>query len=196
MSEQELVFNVKELHVISLTCSECGNGTIFDFNSSDYLENFVSPNCTVCKAELMVDLQKQLKAYHCFYDSMSRCQQVKFRVRLETPEAALSATAAESAAAVSAAAVVSATALSATAAESALEVREMVSTAVAEVQQVAITAAATTIESATEVKHMVSTAMAQVHEMASAAVTDVQQAVVKILAREHVWARKHGTEHK
>jgi uncharacterized ferredoxin-like protein len=52
MSEQELVFNVRELHVLSLTCSECGHGTIFDFKSSDYLEKSVSPKCSVCKAEL------------------------------------------------------------------------------------------------------------------------------------------------
>ena len=192
MSEQELVFNVKELHVISLTCSECGHGTIFDFKSSDYLEKSVSPVCSICKTELMIDLQQQLKSYRCFYDSMSRCERVEFRVRLQTPEVALSATAAETAMAVSAAAE-----------ESAIKVQEMVSTAVAEVQQVAIAAAATTIESTTEVQHMVSTALAQVHEMTSTAVTQVQAAVVKILAREQdvskfgepsFWARKHGTE--
>ena len=214
MSEQELIFNVKELHVISLTCSECGHGTIFDFKSSDYLDKSVSPVCSICKTELMVDLQEQLKSYRCFYDSMSRCERVEFRVRLQTPEVALTGTAAESAAAVSKAAVVSATALSATAAEtamavsaaaeeSAIKVKEMVSTAVAEVQQVAIAAAATTIESTTEVQHMVSTALAQVHEMTSTAVNQVQAAVVKILAREQdvskfgepsFWARKHGTE--
>ena len=192
MSEQELIFNVKELHVISLTCSECGHGTIFDFKSSDYLEKSVSPVCSICKTELMIDLQEQLKSYRCFYDSMSRCERVEFRVRLQTPEVALSATAAETAMAVSAAAE-----------ESAIKVKEMVSTAVAEVQQVAIAAAATTIESTTEVQHMVSTALAQVHEMTSTAVNQVQAAVVKILAREQdvskfgepsFWARKHGTE--
>ena len=26
-----VVFNVKEFHVLSLTCSQCGHGTIFDF---------------------------------------------------------------------------------------------------------------------------------------------------------------------
>jgi hypothetical protein len=90
MSEQELVFNVKELHVLSLTCSECGHGTIFDFKSTDYLEKSVSPVCSICKTELMVDLQEQLKSYRCFYDSMSRCERMEFRVRLSKPEAAAS----------------------------------------------------------------------------------------------------------
>src|SRR5580704_4221477 len=120
MSEQELVLNVKELHVLSLTCSHCGHGTIFDFKSSDYLEKSVSPQCSVCKTELAVDLQEQLKAYRCFYDSMSMCERLEFRVRLNNPEAAASA------------------ALS----ESATEVREVVSTAVAEVQQAVVTALA------------------------------------------------------
>ena len=86
MSEQELVFKVKELHVLSLMCSTCGHGTIFDFKSSDYLEKSVSPVCSICKTELMVDLQEQLKSYRCFYDSMSRCERVEFRVRLNKPE--------------------------------------------------------------------------------------------------------------
>ena len=93
MSEQELVLNVKELSVLSLTCSNCGHGTIFDFKSSDYLEKMVSPFCSICKTELAVDLQEQLKAYRFFYDSMSACERVEFRVRVNNPEA----TAAESA---------------------------------------------------------------------------------------------------
>lgn len=109
MSEQELVFNVKELHVISLTCVHCGHGIIFDFKSSDYLEKLVSPRCSICKTELEVDLQEQLKAYRCFYDSMSACERVEFRVRLSKPEAAAS--------------------------ESAIQVQQAVSTAVAEVQE-------------------------------------------------------------
>ena len=108
MSEQELVFNVRELHVLSLTCSQCGHGTIFDFKSSDYLEKMVSPVCSICKTELAVDLQEQLKAYRGFYDSMSACERVEFRVRLIRPEAA--------------------------AAESSNNVEQAVSTAVAEVQ--------------------------------------------------------------
>jgi hypothetical protein len=108
MSEQELVFNVKELHVLSLTCSQCGHGTIFDFKGSDYLEKMVSPVCSICKTELAVDLQEQLKAYRGFYDSMSACDRVEFRVRLIRPEAA--------------------------AAESSNNVEQAVSTAVAEVQ--------------------------------------------------------------
>jgi uncharacterized ferredoxin-like protein len=86
MSEQELVFKVKELHVLSLTCSECGHGTIFDFKDTHYLEKIVTPKCCVCMTELAVDLQEQLKAYRCFYDSMSRCERVEFRVRLNKPE--------------------------------------------------------------------------------------------------------------
>jgi hypothetical protein len=109
MSEHELVFHVKELHVISLTCSECGHGTIFDFKSTDYLEKSVSPKCSICKTELEVDLQEQLKAYRGFYDSMSACERVEFRVRLNQPEAAAS--------------------------EAATEVTQAVSTAVAEVQE-------------------------------------------------------------
>jgi hypothetical protein len=108
MSEQELVLNVKELHVLSLTCSHCGRGTIFDFKSSDHLENSISPHCAICKTALGSDLQEQLKAYGRFYDSMSRCEGLEFRVRLNNPEAASS--------------------------ESASEVQQAVSTAVAEVQ--------------------------------------------------------------
>jgi hypothetical protein len=92
MSEQELVFNVRELHVISLACANCGHGTIFDFETKDYLEKSVSPRCAVCKTELEVDLQEQLEAYRCFYGSMSKCERVEFRVRLNKPEAAASAT--------------------------------------------------------------------------------------------------------
>jgi hypothetical protein len=107
MSEQELVFNVKELHVLSLACSNCGHGTIFDFETQDYFEKLVSPICAVCKAELEVDLKEQLNAYRGFYESMSKCARIEFRVRLNKPEAAASAS----------------------------DVREAVSTAVAEVQE-------------------------------------------------------------
>jgi hypothetical protein len=34
----------------------------------------------------MVDLQEQLKAYRCFYDSMSNCERLEFRVRVNKPE--------------------------------------------------------------------------------------------------------------
>ena len=97
MSGQELILNVKELHVLSLTCAHCGHGTIFDFRSSDYLEKSVSAQCAICKTELAVDLQEQLKAYRCFYDSMSKCDRLEFRVRLNNPDAAASAAASESA---------------------------------------------------------------------------------------------------
>lgn len=95
MSEQELVLNVKELHILSLTCSECGHGTIFDFKCNDHLEKSVSSLCGICKKELAVDLQEQLKAYRCFYDSMSACERIEFRVRLHKPETAASASAVE-----------------------------------------------------------------------------------------------------
>jgi hypothetical protein len=91
MSEQELIFKVKELHVISLVCGNCGHGTTFDFETKDYLEKSVSARCAVCNLELEVDLQEQLKAYRGFYDSMSKCERVEFRVRLSNPEAAASA---------------------------------------------------------------------------------------------------------
>jgi hypothetical protein len=61
----------------------------------------------VCNTELEVDLKEQLNAYRCFYESMSKCGRIEFRVRLNKPEAAASAS----------------------------DVREAVSTAVAEVQQ-------------------------------------------------------------
>jgi hypothetical protein len=114
MSEQELVFNVKELHVLSLGCGNCGHGTIFDFETKDYLEQSVSPKCAVCNAELEVDLKEQLKAYRCFYDSMSRCERVEFRVRLSKPMIAAPGT----------------------------EVQQAVRAAVAEVQQAVTTALA------------------------------------------------------
>jgi hypothetical protein len=107
MSEQELVFNVKELHVMSLACANCGHGTIFDFETKDYLEKLVSPKCAVCNTELEVDLREQLNAYRGFYDSMSKCERVEFRVRVTKPEAPASA----------------------------IEVQAAVSSAVAEVQQ-------------------------------------------------------------
>jgi hypothetical protein len=107
MSEQELIFNVKELHVLSLACSNCGHGTTFDFEAQGYLEKLVSPVCAVCKTELEVDLKEQLNAYRCFYESMSKCARIEFRVRLNKPEAAPSAS----------------------------DVREAVSTAAAEMQE-------------------------------------------------------------
>jgi hypothetical protein len=114
MSEQELIFNVKELHVISLACGNCGHGTIFDFETSDYLEKLVSPKCAVCNTELEVDLKEQLNAYRGFYESMSKCERVEFRVRLHQPAAPASAS----------------------------EMREAVSSAVAEVQEAVTTAVA------------------------------------------------------
>jgi uncharacterized ferredoxin-like protein len=114
MSEQELVFNVKELHVLSLTCGNCGHGTIFDFETQDYQEKLVSPRCAVCNTELEVDLREQLNAYRGFYESMSKCVRIEFRVRMSKPEAAASAS----------------------------DVREAVSTAVAEVQEAVTTAIA------------------------------------------------------
>ena len=62
-------------------------GQIFDFETKDYLEKSVSSKCAVRNVELEVDLKEQLKAYRCFYDSMSRCERVEFRVRLRKPEA-------------------------------------------------------------------------------------------------------------
>ena len=112
MSEQELVFNVRELHILSLACGNCGHGTIFDFETTDYQEKLISPKCAVCNLELEVDLKEQLNAYRCFYESMSKCERVEFRVRLNKPETAASAN----------------------------EVREAVSTAVAEVQAAVTTA--------------------------------------------------------
>ena len=112
MSEQELVFNVKELHILSLACGNCGHGTIFDFETTGYQEKLISPKCAVCNTELEVDLKEQLNAYRCFYESMSKCERVEFRVRLNKPEAAASAS----------------------------EVRAAVSTAVAEVQEAVTTA--------------------------------------------------------
>jgi uncharacterized ferredoxin-like protein len=91
LSEQELIFNVKELHVLSLTCGQCGHGTTFDFETKDYLEKSVSPKCAVCDTELEVDLKEQLNAYRCFYESMSKCERIEFRVRLKKPEATTSA---------------------------------------------------------------------------------------------------------
>ena len=91
MSEQELVFNVKELHILSLACSNCGHGTIFDFETQDYQEKLISPKCAVCNTELEVDLKEQLNAYRGFYESMSKCKRVEFRVRLNKPEAAATA---------------------------------------------------------------------------------------------------------
>jgi len=112
MSEQELILNVKELHVLSLACANCGHGTIFDFETKDYLEKMVSPKCAVCNDELATDLKDQLNAYRCFYESMSKCERVEFRVRLSKPEAAASAS----------------------------EMQEAVSNAVAEVQEAVTTA--------------------------------------------------------
>ena len=112
MSEQELILSVKELHVISLICAHCGHGATFDFEAKDYLEKSVTPKCSVCSTELEVDLQEQLKAYRSFYDSMSICEKVSFRVRLNKPEAAASAS----------------------------EVQQAVTTAVAEVKQAVATA--------------------------------------------------------
>jgi hypothetical protein len=106
MSEQELILNVKELHVLSVTCTECGRGTIFDFQNSDCLKTVVSPRCGICNAELAFDLQEQLKAYRRFYDSMSLVDRIEFRVRLHCPEPA-----------------------------GAAEVQQVLSTAVTEVQQ-------------------------------------------------------------
>jgi uncharacterized ferredoxin-like protein len=114
MSEQELVFNVKELHILSLACGSCGHGTIFDFETQDYMEKLVSPICAVCKTELEVDLKEQLNAYRCFYETMSRCERVEFRVRLNKPAEAASAS----------------------------EVRDAVCTAVAEVREAVTTALA------------------------------------------------------
>jgi hypothetical protein len=94
LSEQELIFNVKELHVLSLTCGHCGHGTTFDFETKDYLEKSVSPKCAVCNTELEVDLKEQLNAYRCFYESMSKCERIEFRVRLKKPETATSASSA------------------------------------------------------------------------------------------------------
>jgi len=105
MSEQELIFNVRELHVLSLRCGNCGHGTIFDFETKDYLEKLVSPKCSVCNTELEVDLRDQLNAYRGFYDSMSKCERVEFRVRVDKPEAVASAGAVQGVASVALAAV-------------------------------------------------------------------------------------------
>jgi hypothetical protein len=136
MSEQELVFNVKELHVLSIGCGNCGHGTTFDFETKDYLEKSVSPKCAVCNTELEVDLKEQLKAYRCFYDSMSRCERVEFRVRLGKSEVAAPGN----------------------------EVQVAVSAAVAEVQQAIATAFAEHAASDNEVQVPVSVPVAEVQQ--------------------------------
>jgi hypothetical protein len=55
---------------------------MFDFKNSDYIEKMVSPLCCICKTQMALDIQEQLQAYRCFYESMSRCERVEFRVRL------------------------------------------------------------------------------------------------------------------
>jgi hypothetical protein len=144
MSEQELVFNVKELHVLSVGCGNCGHGTIFDFATKDYLEKSVSPKCAVCNNELEVDLKEQLKAYRCFYDSMSRCERVEFRVRLAKPEVAAPGN----------------------------EVQVAVSAAVAEVQKAITTAFAEHAAPGNEVQDAVSAAVAEVQEAVTTALAE------------------------
>jgi hypothetical protein len=144
MSEQELVFNVKELHVLSIGCGNCGHGTIFDFETKDYLEKSVSPKCAVCNNELEVDLKEQLNAYRCFYDSMSRCERVEFRVRLGKPEVAAPGN----------------------------EVRVAVSAAVAEVQKAITTAFAEHAAPGNEVQDAVSPAVAEVQQAVTTALAE------------------------
>jgi hypothetical protein len=85
MSAQELVFKVKELHVLSLACSKCGHGTLFDFKNSDYLERLLSSQCSICNTALANDFQEQLKAYGGCYSCMASREGVEFRVRVSNP---------------------------------------------------------------------------------------------------------------
>jgi hypothetical protein len=107
MSEQELVYRVKDLHVISIGCLGCGHATTIDFDNKELLEGAVPGQCSMCGKHLGIDMQA-LKGYRWFYDEVVKCDQVEFRVRGAKSEAAFLAS----------------------------EVQESISTAVAQAQQV------------------------------------------------------------
>jgi hypothetical protein len=80
MSEQELVYRVKDLHLISIGCLGCGHVTTIDFDNKELLEGSVPGRCSMCGKGLGIDMQA-LKGYRWFYDEVVKCDQVEFRVR-------------------------------------------------------------------------------------------------------------------
>lgn len=133
MSELELVYRVKDLHVISISCRGCGHATTVDFANKELLEGSVPDRCSMCDKHLGIDMQA-LKGYRWFYDEVVKCDHVEFRVRSGHSEAASLAS----------------------------EVQGSISTAVAHAQQVVSTEIRRAVDSAFAKEHAASSKLVDI----------------------------------
>lgn len=80
MGEQELIFGLEEMHLISVTCAGCGHGIIFDVRNRD---TAVPTACPVCHADFGV-IGEGLGYYRRFYIHMLEAAKHKTEFRIRT----------------------------------------------------------------------------------------------------------------
>jgi len=80
MGEQELVFDVLEMSVVSVTCSECFSGITFNVCNGD---TGLPTECPVCHKDFR-QVGKLLGDYRQFYRAVQGIKPVfQFRVRVK-----------------------------------------------------------------------------------------------------------------
>jgi predicted nucleic-acid-binding Zn-ribbon protein len=89
MAEKELIFDVQELHVVSVTCKTCNYGAIFDLESvkpnpqaGTNVTFYLKFECN-CGASAVNEVDKMLTSLWSAYQSLKSLtkQRVEFRVR-------------------------------------------------------------------------------------------------------------------
>jgi len=89
MAERELIFDVNELHVVSVTCKSCNYGTIFDLDSvkpnpqaGTNVTFYLKCKCN-CGESAVNEVDKMLTMLWSAYQSLKslKKQRVEFRVR-------------------------------------------------------------------------------------------------------------------
>jgi hypothetical protein len=79
MGEQELIFDLAEIHLVSVECSHCGHSLIFDVRKVD---TDVPNVCPVCRTDFRL-IAEGLSRYRKFYHHMPEAgHKVEFRIRV------------------------------------------------------------------------------------------------------------------
>jgi predicted nucleic-acid-binding Zn-ribbon protein len=94
MAEKELVLDVKELHVVSVTCVKCRYGTIYDLEqvkpmpeAARSVTYYLKFECN-CGESAANDVDKMLTSLWSAYQSLKSLnnQRIEFRTRLNTTQ--------------------------------------------------------------------------------------------------------------
>ncbi len=80
MGERELILDVSELHILSVECSKCGVGIVFDVSKQ---HAHLPDICPACKEKMELE-GECLGRYRRFFQRVSEARQkFYFRVRKE-----------------------------------------------------------------------------------------------------------------